>query len=510
MYKFLSLLLTVFMCGCYIANADYPERTQECVSIELPIAVADSEHITRATNENVIADVNLYLVGKDNGLLRHFYSTSSTLHLECPAGDYTIYAIANMHEDMGELSAQQIGALTISHRESLSDLPMTACEQVSICPSEGSVVVLPTIEVRRRMAKIAYRITVDPAVSDIRLQSVQAFNLPCRTSLFGEVLPSVAESDYTAGPQIGIPSSSESCFSGEYYQLANPQGNVAGIDSQQDKNAAHAPAFASYLLIRAIRGQKVLAYRIYLGENNTDNFDVMCNTSHTLDITIRSDNLTDMRISSYMVRVWDDIEEESYDGHCIHDVQRMLRIAIDGKRNDLPLHAEIRIDRGSGNDLALDREIIDSRREIELHTMNGINEYEIDYSPVVFDRTSSALGYTVIVRDEGGFEQSFYFEHSYANTLYARVHDGMSSNANRGTIAVGNALYTHTSGASNSELFVLTDTEGCTLIATPNSGYRFAGWYGDAAHRELLSSSVRYEYKPQRTLESVFARFDTK
>ena len=186
------------MCGRYIANADYSERTQECVSVELPIAVADSEHITRATNENVIADVNLYLVGKDNGLLQHFYSTSSTLHLECPAGDYTIYAIANMHEDMGELSAQQIGALTISHRESLSDLPMTACEQVSICPSEGSVVVLPTIEVRRRVAKIAYRITVDPAVSDIRLQSVQAFNLPCRTSLFGEVLPSVAESDYTA------------------------------------------------------------------------------------------------------------------------------------------------------------------------------------------------------------------------------------------------------------------------------------------------------------------------
>lgn len=104
MYKFLSLLLTVFMCGCYIANADYSERTQECVSVELPIAVADSEHITRATNENVIADVNLYLVGKDNGLLQHFYSTSSTLHLECPAGDYTIYAIANMHEDIDRKS----------------------------------------------------------------------------------------------------------------------------------------------------------------------------------------------------------------------------------------------------------------------------------------------------------------------------------------------------------------------------------------------------------------------
>ena len=509
MNKLLSLLLTAFFCGCYVANADYSEPAQENVSVELPITAAHIEQITRTTDQYAIADVNLYMVGENNGIIRHLYSTASTLRLECPAGVYTIYAIANMHEDMGELPAFQSETMTLPHQDALSDLPMTACTEVEIRAAEGnSPVVLPAIEVRRRVAKIAYRISVDPVVSDIRLQSVQAFSLPCRTSLFGEIHPSTVASGYTVGPRIDIAPSSASVFSGEHYQLANPQGCVAGIVSQREKDAAHAPTFASYLLIRARRGQEVLAYRVYLGENNTDNFDILPNTSHTLDITIRGDNQTDTRISSYIVHVWDDIEEESYDGHCVYDIQRTLRIAIDGKRNDIPLHAEIRVNRGSGNDLLLNRDIIAEQREIELQTADGINQYEIEYSPVLFDRMNYILGYAVIIRDEGGFEQLFHFEHSYANTLYVKMHDGAAANAHRGKIAVGNALYIHSTGTANSERFVLTDADGCTQIATPNAGYRFAGWYGDPKHTKLLSSLARYAYKPKRTRVTVFARFE--
>ena len=88
------------------------------------------------------------------------------------------------------------------------------------------------------------------------------------------------------------------------------------------------------------------------------------------------------------------------------------------------------------------------------------------------------------------------------------MNDGAAANAHRGKIAVGNALYIHSTGTANSERFVLTDADGCTLIATPNAGYRFAGWYGDPKHTKLLSSLARYAYKPKRTRDTVFARFE--
>ena len=67
MNKLLSLLLTAFFCGCYVANADYSEPAQENVSVELPITAAHIEQITRTTDQYAIADVNLYMVGENKG-----------------------------------------------------------------------------------------------------------------------------------------------------------------------------------------------------------------------------------------------------------------------------------------------------------------------------------------------------------------------------------------------------------------------------------------------------------
>ncbi|MDE6779125.1 MAG: DUF4906 domain-containing protein, partial [Alistipes sp.] len=405
----------------------------QMVRAELPIVVADSAVITRLTDEDTIYDINFYLFGCDNGFSLHLYKDAvSPLRFECPAGNYTIYAIANMHEEMGYLTSGQLAACTLSHTESFADLPMTACREVSIQPVTEGILSLPALEVRRCVAKVAYRITVEP--SDISLQSVQAFNLPCCAPLFGETSPADDASAYTSGVRMHTTSASN--FTGRHYQLANPQGSVAAISDQRQKDFEHAPAHASYLLIQALRGARVLTYRVYLGENNTDNFDVRCNTYHQLDITIRGDNEFDTRVSSYTVRVWDDAEDERFGGYCVQDSRRSLHIQIQSHRNYLPLHAEIAVSEGAGSDLMLHGTTVNDRLLFDLFQTNGTNSYELNYCPEVFDSTNSVLSYTVAVWDEGGFRQTFSIRHNYANMLYAYIHDGSENMGGRGTIEV--------------------------------------------------------------------------
>lgn len=497
---YVSLLGTLV--GCRAGEADPSGTAPQTVRAELPVVAADSAVITRLTDEDTIHDINLYLFGCDNGFALHLYDTALPLRFECPAGNYTIYAIANMHEDMGSLTPGQLAACTLTHTESFADLPMTACREVAIRPVEGTLS-LPALEVRRCVAKVAYRITVEP--SDISLQSVQAFNLPCCAPLFGETSPADDASAYTSG--VRMHTTSASYFTGRHYQLANPQGSVAAISDQRQKDFEHAPAHASYLLIQALRGARVLTYRVYLGENNTDNFDVRCNTYHQLDITIRGDDQIDTRVSSYTVHVWDDAEDESFGGYCVQDSQRTLHIQIQSHRNYLPLHAEVAVSEGAGSDLILNGEAVNDRLQFDLYRSDGTNSYELNYCPEVFDKTNSVLSYKITVWDDGGVRQSFAFTHRYANMLCPQIHDGAENTKKRGVIEVQGALYRQSEGVAMSRHIVLTDEEGCTLRAVPTPGYRFTGWYADRTHTKLLASEADYTYKPQRTSDSVFARF---
>lgn len=47
--------------------------------------------------------------------------------------------------------------------------------------------------------------------------------------------------------------------------LPNPQGENTAITDQRQKDAANAPAHATYLRLRAQRGDRILTYAVYLG-----------------------------------------------------------------------------------------------------------------------------------------------------------------------------------------------------------------------------------------------------
>ncbi|MEF2792773.1 MAG: DUF4906 domain-containing protein, partial [Alistipes dispar] len=263
--------------------------------------------VTRSADETAIRDVNFYLCDKNGNIILHRYQTSATLRFECAPMNYLLRVAANMGRDLGNNPAWE--DFTLTHKNAYDALPMAWEGDVTIPTSGGT---LPTVEVQRAVAKISYDITVKP--SDIELLSVQLLSVP-RTASISDVAasPSDDPDDYTNCPETRLSGRSAAGIS---YLLPNMQGSVSSITDQRQKNPDNAPENASYLLIRAARGAKALAYCVYLGENNTSDFNVRANTHYRFNISILGDSEVDTRVSSYELNVYDTNGGNMIGGYC--------------------------------------------------------------------------------------------------------------------------------------------------------------------------------------------------
>ncbi|WP_300855010.1 DUF4906 domain-containing protein [uncultured Alistipes sp.] len=454
---------------------------------------------TRLTDETAIRDLNFYLCDKAGEVVLHRYQSAATLRFECPPGDYTIYAVANMHRDMGALPPAELAACAVAYAPDYAALPMAGRLDATIRSSQGAAVELPPLELRRRVAKVAYHIAVAPA--DIELHSMRVCSIPKSFSLFDDGMP-------PAGGYADMPGTmlSGRGASGILYLPPNAQGTNPAITDPRLKNRDNAPDNATYLLIRATRGEKVLAYRIYLGENATSDFNVRPNTSHTLDITIRGDNEVDTRISSYILRIWDDLEEAAIDGYCMQDDGRALHLEVEGRNNDLPLRIRIDVEQGDATALRLNGASVQYPHEFSVPEA-GAARYGMEYCPDLFDETNARLVYTVTASDAGGFSRTLRIAHRFANVLYARVHDDGTEQLARGSIEVRGALVDRPLQGTRCDRFILMEHAGCTLTAVPRPGYRFVGWYRDPGLEELQTSSARCAFQAEYATDTLYACF---
>lgn len=499
---FILFPLSVLFSGCIHDKTavDSPIRN---VSVEVGITAKPADRITRATEETQIKDLNVYLFGKSNTFKLHIYTQSPLLQFECPVGEYDLYIAANLHADMADLSPAELEAYTIAARPAYDDLPMAAKTIVTVnAPAQGKTVTLPSIQVRRCVAKIAYNIHVANIAGDIKLQSVRLVNIPRTSPLFTSARPSVNKADYTSGFYSEIPASNAGAFSGICYIFENRQGRVPDITSQADKSVLNAPENASYLLVRAVRGGKVLSYSIYFGENNTDNFDIGRNTIQTFNITINGDNEVDTRISSYTLTIYDTYAGNMIGGYCVNDQNGELLIEVDGNPAPLTLRGRITASTDTGHILVNDTPI-GSGRDLELRDQPGLNEYYLHYDKPVYTSADSQLSYTVTIEDNGGYAQSFDFERRFANKLDVIVD---TPDNGKGKVNISNALYSVQVTGVRDHIAMCYEI-GCTLVALPAAGYRFDGWYTTDGYTKRLSSSTTYFFKPESTAAAIFPKF---
>ena len=471
------------------------------VTAELRITTEDMLRLaTRATDEEAIRDINLYLFGRSNGQTLHIYSRSPLVRFECLPGEYDLYVAANLGADLGERSVQQLRTYTIKWQEEYATLPMSAVMTVAIAPDKGTVT-LPTLSVRRTVAKIAYNIRVADKVPDLELYSVQLFSIPVRTGLFAAAASaSTSEKDFTDAPLVELPDAARRSCSGVQYLFENPQGTVPSITDQWDKNADNAPSCASYLMIRATRGNRTLYYRVYLGRNNTTDFNVGRNTSHTLDITISGDNEVDTRVLGYTLSVTDDFESNRIGSYCVLPFNASLYVNIERTKSEPTLTGALELLTPTDGTLLVDYEECASRLDLPINRQQGSNYYEVIYYPEPLVTAAHAqLAYEVRVRDSYGYESRRRFEHRFANALYVAPPTG-------GTVTAARAL--HVEKPTGGTLRAACYEQGCTLTAKAAAGYRFAGWYADEGHSELLCGTETYSFVPETYRTWIYPYFE--
>lgn len=502
MKKYLLILAAILLLWSCIAE----DRT-ECthprgVFVSLTVRPERMSSVTRSADETAIRDLNLYLYDDNGNVVLHRYQTSATLRFECLPGDYRIRVAANLGRDLGENPTWE--DFTVTHADKYDVLPMAYEGDITIIPSADGVLTLPAVEVQRCVSKISYHITVAPAVADIELRSVQLLSVPRSVSVFDmAAAPSDDPDDYTDCPEVEL---SGQQAADDCYLLPNMQGVVATITDQRQKNPENAPANASYLLIRAVRGSKVLAYYIYLGGNNTSDFNVRANTHYRLNISILGDSEVDTRISSYAVNVHDTYEENSVGGYCTYNPFQMLAVEIDGSPAPLTLRGRIGVAQGNAGAFCLNGSPVGEGRDLMLPEQPGPNVFGVNYAPGIYTTVNSQVVYTVTVEDDAGFAQSFDIGHRFANRLDVYIHPATAENGN-GTVTVAGALYDAETSSLTHDRVVLCHEKGCTLTAVPEAGYRFEGWYSAADYKTRLSTSASYAYIPTSPEAAIFPKF---
>ena len=85
----------------------------------------------------------------------------------------------------------------------------------------------------------------------------------------------------------------------------NRRGVVSSITKQKDKVVTNAPAHATYVEINGTVGSVPATWKIYLGANNTSNFNIKRNCTYTYNITLNDVVTADTRVNIDWSKVTD-------------------------------------------------------------------------------------------------------------------------------------------------------------------------------------------------------------
>lgn len=305
-YQLVMLLCTLLSVGC-LSKHDVPApdspNTEARVMFQLHISPAVTQHsvmsgnLTKSSQESQVSDVSLYLfsetVPED---LRHVYKNESSgnVQLSLPKGEYELFTLANVGEDPGDMTRDQVEKYicSLGSGDDLIDggrMPMSARQTVTI---EGDAEI--PILLKRAVARIDLTVTVDPSCPEgLTIHTVSLRNVAGSLAIFDDNRPPADEmiSPYST---VGV---TDNRVHRTYYVPENLRGENPAITDQQYRNMANAPAGATYIHIYATFSGMNINYFVFLGDNTTTDFNLRRNRHYTVNVNILGVNNDDMRIS---------------------------------------------------------------------------------------------------------------------------------------------------------------------------------------------------------------------
>nr|WP_320999828.1 DUF4906 domain-containing protein [Bacteroides intestinalis] len=316
-----KVLLVLFMLGTLLAmtavcSSCQPEEDMEAIGAEedLPatirLEVQGEEQVdiaTRDINESVVSNLHILVYNSSGELIGQKYQTGSstvTVNTRSATG-CTIYAVANTGKaDLFKGYAIHKESYLKSMVYSLTNwddlgkgtsLPMTGSLK-SVNIKAGVQDLATRLVLTRMVARVELKIKVKES-SGITITDYSVKNIPSRSYYIARASEDVVQTTTAAHwKESGvIAASGATSVSKTFYMFENRRGTKS-ISAQKDKTTANAPAKATYVVIHGLVGAVTVTWTVYLGENNTSDFNIKRNGNYTYNITLNDVAVTDTRV----------------------------------------------------------------------------------------------------------------------------------------------------------------------------------------------------------------------
>lgn len=280
-----------------------PTNSSTCSTVSIscfPVAA-----VTRSADvETNLEDVNIYLFNTKLNIAKHYYATvsaSNRVTVTVPNGEYEVCIVGNYGRDMGEQTL--LGLVNNTRFSTIAEdgityngkrMPMSA--RMNVVIDKNTTLHVP---LERLAAKVTFNISMSPVMAaNSRIVHLQMYNCTGEMRYFQKGLMGPVGDGGIESYIKFVPGENTKSVTRSYYVLENMQGTVSRITNPRQRSRANAPTRATYLWLRIERNMKFIDYRIYLGENDTNDFNVCRNTNYVYNVTVEGENTADLRVST--------------------------------------------------------------------------------------------------------------------------------------------------------------------------------------------------------------------
>lgn len=293
-------MLSIIVASCQPDNQVNMQEDGLPAVIRLEVTGEEQVDVaTRTVNEDKINDLHILVYDSKGKLIGQQYNTGSSITVKTrTAKGCTIYAIANTGKPNlfngdndvyleNQLKKTALSLTTWDELNKGTHLPMTgSISKVDIIA--GTQTVTGGMKVNRMAAKVTLNISVK-ANSGITIKDYAIYNIPAKSYY----ISSTTDAANTIWLNSGNLTSNNTTF----YMFENRQGIVSSISRQQDKTHDNAPSHSTYVLINGTLHGWATTWRIYLGENETTDFNIKRNCTYKYAIKLNGKTEIDYRVT---------------------------------------------------------------------------------------------------------------------------------------------------------------------------------------------------------------------